>query len=128
MLSYGRLILVGSALPRCYYSVVQNIPLTTADDDKYSAHSGLVGRPVLSNSDIKAVDKALSNPKALIEDLAGSNGQNCFAYKGKCVNLNDNSAMQQACGSGFTPVGWDDAGCGKKNCVGYSSSTLISDS
>ena len=25
--------------------------------------------------------------------------------------------MANACGSGFTTVGWDDAGCGKKKCV-----------
>lgn len=34
-----------------------------------------------------------------------------------CVDLDDNDAMAKACGSGYTPVGWDDAGCGKKNCV-----------
>jgi chitinase len=59
----------------------------------------------------------VSNPQAVIQDLAGSNGQNCFAYKGDCVNLNDNNAMAKACGAGNTAVGWDDAGCGKKNCV-----------
>lgn len=88
-----------------------------SDDDKYSAHSGLVGRTIESTATIQLVDKALSNPQAVIQDLSGSNGQDCFAYKGKCVNLNDNTAMQNACGSGFTVVGWDDAGCGKKNCV-----------
>lgn len=31
--------------------------------------------------------------------------------------LDDNAAMAEACGSGFTPVGWDDAGCGKSSCV-----------
>ena len=93
----------------------------TSDDDKYTAHSGLLGRTVLSTSSLQNVDKALSNPQSVIQDLAGSNGQNCFAYKGKCVNLNDNNAMQAACGSGFTAVGWDDAGCGKKNCVSLDS-------
>ncbi|KAK3168025.1 hypothetical protein OEA41_004471 [Lepraria neglecta] len=87
------------------------------DDDKYTAHSGLLGRTVLSTSSLQTVDKALSSPQSVIQDLAGSNGQNCFAYQGKCVNLNDNNAMQAACRSGFTVVGWDDAGCGKKKCV-----------
>ena len=80
------------------------------DDDKYTAHTGLLGRSVQSTPDIQAVDKALSAPQSVIQDLAGSNGQNCFAYKGKCVNLNDNNAMQAACGTGFTVVGYDDAG------------------
>lgn len=42
----------------------------------------------------------------------------------KCVDVNDNDAMAKACGSGFTPVGWDDAGCGKKSCVSASSRSL----
>lgn len=33
------------------------------------------------------------------------------------MNLNDNDAMAQACGSGNTVVGWDDAGCGTSKCV-----------
>ncbi|KAF2719530.1 glycoside hydrolase family 18 protein [Polychaeton citri CBS 116435] len=86
------------------------------DDDKYSAHAALLGRTVQSTSSLQAIDKALSNPQAVIQDLAGGNGQDCFAYKGKCVNLNDNNAMAAACGSGNTVVGWDDAGCGKKSC------------
>lgn len=87
------------------------------DDDKYSAHAGLLGRSIQSTQTLQKIDKALSNPQSVIQELAGSNGQNCFAYQGKCVNLNDNQAMAQACGSGNTPIGFDDAGCGKKKCV-----------
>ena len=68
---------------------------------------------------MKDVNKALSNPKSIIDDLAGSNGQNCFKYDGDCVDLNDNDAMADACGKGNTPVGWDDAGCGKSSCVSF---------
>lgn len=88
-----------------------------ADDDKYTAHSALLGRTITSTSTLQTEDKALSNPQSVIQDLAGFNGQNCFAYTGKCVNLNDNNAMQAACGAGNTVVGWDDAGCGTKSCV-----------
>jgi chitinase len=87
------------------------------DDDKYSAHSNLLGREVKSTAQLHDTIKALSDSKAVLQDLRGTNGQDCFQYKGKCVNLNDNKAMSAACGSGFTPVGWDDAGCGKKKCV-----------
>jgi hypothetical protein len=95
------------------------------DNDKYSAHTGLLGRSIRSTPSLQDVDKALSNPQAVIQDLAGSNGQNCFAYKGDCVNINDNNAMAQACGAGNTPIGWDDAGCGKKNCVSVHSRLLL---
>ncbi|KAI7205542.1 hypothetical protein KC324_g233 [Hortaea werneckii] len=86
------------------------------DDEKYTAHSELTGRSVISNAQLQAVDKAISSPQSVIQDVAGDNGQNCFAYDGKCVNLNDKNAMANACGSGFTAVGWDDAGCGTKKC------------
>lgn len=90
------------------------------DTDKYSAHSGLVQRSVISNPEVQDINKALTNPEPVVANVASFNGQKCFAYKGKCVNLNDNNAMSQACGSGFTVVGWDDAGCGKKSCVSIS--------
>lgn len=90
------------------------------DDDKYSAHSDLLGREVQSTAKLQSSIKALSDSKALLQDLRGTNGQDCFAYTGKCINLNDGKAMSAACGSDFTYVGWDDAGCGKKSCVGAS--------
>ena len=77
----------------------------------------MLGRTVSSNTNLQTVDKALSDPQAVIQNLAGDTGQNCFAYKGDCINLNDNNAIAAACGAHFTAVGWDDAGCGKKNCV-----------
>ena len=70
-----------------------------------------------SSAQLQLVNKALSAPQAVIQNLAGSNGQDCFQYTGKCVDLNDNDAMAAACGSGYTVIGWDDAGCGKKKCV-----------
>ena len=51
------------------------------------------------------------------KDPAFANGQNCFAYTGNCVHLDDKEAMQKACGIGNTVVGWDDAGCGSGSCV-----------
>ncbi|KAL2816489.1 hypothetical protein BJX63DRAFT_137294 [Aspergillus granulosus] len=72
---------------------------------------------MITNPSLQVIDKALSNPKAVIEDLAAFNGQNCFKYDGDCVDLNDNSAMSEACGAGYTVVGWDDAGCGTPSCI-----------
>ncbi|KAL4958978.1 uncharacterized protein BDV14DRAFT_194146 [Aspergillus stella-maris] len=86
------------------------------DTDKYDAHTALVQRDITTNPTLQSMDKALSNPKAVIEDIAAFNGQKCFKYDGDCVDLDDNSAMADACGSGFTVVGWDDAGCGKSSC------------
>ncbi|RAH68797.1 glycoside hydrolase family 18 protein [Aspergillus aculeatinus CBS 121060] len=86
------------------------------DDDKYTAHAGLTNKIIMTNPTLQSVDKALSKPQSVIQDLASFNGQNCFKYEGKCVNLNDNDAMTDACGSGYTVGGWDDAGCGKKSC------------
>ncbi|KAJ0424780.1 hypothetical protein BJY00DRAFT_326015 [Aspergillus carlsbadensis] len=86
------------------------------DTDKYDAHAALIQRNVITNPTLKDIDKALSNPRAVIEDLAAFNGQNCFKYDGDCVELDDNAAMSEACGSGYTVVGWDDAGCGKSSC------------
>ncbi|KAI9823661.1 MAG: hypothetical protein M1826_007679 [Phylliscum demangeonii] len=80
------------------------------DDDQYSAHAGLLARSIQSTPSLQNVDKALSNPQAVIQDIAGSNGQDCFAYQGDCVNLNDNNAMAAACGAGNTPH------CGKPIC------------
>lgn len=87
------------------------------DTDKYSALNGLVQRIAISNPEVQDINKALTDPEPVVANVASFNGQKCFAYKGKCVDLNDNNAMSQACGSGFTVVGWDHAGCGKKSCV-----------
>lgn len=71
----------------------------------------------MSTSELQAIDKAVSSPESVITDLAAFNGQRCFKYSGSCVDLDDSQAMDKACGSGYTVVGWDDAGCGKKSCV-----------
>ncbi|KAL4900084.1 hypothetical protein BDW74DRAFT_171029 [Aspergillus multicolor] len=86
------------------------------DTDKYDAHAALIQRDVTTNPTLQSMNKALSNPKAVVDDIAAFNGQKCFKYDGDCVDLDDNSAMADACGSGFTVVGWDDAGCGKSSC------------
>jgi chitinase len=83
------------------------------DDNNYTAHAALIGRSIQTNPNLQ---KAF-NPVPVAQDIHSSNGQNCFVYSGDCKNLNDNAAMSAACGSGYTVVGWDDAGCGKKNCV-----------
>ncbi|EAU32456.1 predicted protein [Aspergillus terreus NIH2624] len=86
------------------------------DDDKYSAHAGLTGKKIISTADLQTINKAISNPESVIDDLSAFDGQKCFKYDGKCVNLNDNEAMSRACGAGNTVVGWDDAGCGTSKC------------
>ncbi|KAG9571281.1 glycoside hydrolase family 18 protein, partial [Aureobasidium melanogenum] len=88
------------------------------DDDKYSAHAAFLGRTIKSTSSLRNLqltDLANSNPVSVSQSLASFNGQQCKTYSGKCADLNDNAAMSAACGSGMTVVGWDDAGCGKKN-------------
>ncbi|KAJ5572619.1 hypothetical protein N7450_009603 [Penicillium hetheringtonii] len=86
------------------------------DDDKYSAHKDLLGRTVIDTSTLQLENKTVSNPKSTVIDLSAFTDQKCFKYSGKCVRLNDNAAMSKACGSGYTVVGWNDAGCGKKSC------------
>ncbi|PYH80263.1 hypothetical protein BO82DRAFT_375731 [Aspergillus uvarum CBS 121591] len=53
-----------------------------------------IGGAMIWASDLRRVDKALSNPQSVIQSLASFNGQNCFKYDEKCT----------------------DAGCGKKSC------------
>ena len=55
----------------------------STDDDKFSAHTALLGQDVHSTSTLMDEDKALSMPQTVVHDLAGSNGQNCFAYQGE---------------------------------------------
>ncbi|KAI7201665.1 glycoside hydrolase family 18 protein [Hortaea werneckii] len=87
------------------------------DDDRYSAHSALLGEEVESTSSLQSVPELVrrSQVLSLTESVKGQTGEQCFKYKGKCKNLDDNEALADACGSGNTVVGWDDAGCGKKN-------------
>ncbi|KAL4739524.1 glycoside hydrolase superfamily [Aspergillus similis] len=86
------------------------------DTDKYDAHAALIQRDITTNPTLQNIEKALSNPSAVIDNIAAFNGQKCFQYDGDCIDLDDNSAMADACGAGFTVVGWDDAGCGKSSC------------
>lgn len=92
--------------------------LTTAlDTDKYAAHTDLLGRDVISTSTLQLENKAKANPGTTVEDLSAFTGQKCFKYTGKCLKIDDTDAMSDACGTGYTVVGWDDTGCGKSNCV-----------
>lgn len=83
------------------------------DDDQYSAHSALLGRTVKPNNQVKAL--ADSQGFGLTESIKASTGEDCYTYDGKCQDLNDPKALAAACGDGKVVVGWDDAGCGKKN-------------
>lgn len=86
-------------------------------DDKYSTHAGLMNKTIISNPTLQGIDKTLSKPKSVIQDLTSFNSQSCVKYEGKCVKLNDKDIIANACGSGYTVVDWNDAGCSKKNCV-----------
>lgn len=110
-----------ASLPKSATPVYTKIRLTDqkSDDDKYSAHTGLLGRDIVTTSSLQLLDRALSSPQSVMQDISGSNGQGCFVYTGKCIHLDNNDAMAQACGPGNTVVGWDDAGCGKKKCVSF---------
>ncbi|KAI2696119.1 CAZyme family GH18 [Penicillium roqueforti] len=86
------------------------------DTDKYDAHTDLIDREIISTSTLKLENKAKANPGTTVEDLSAFTGQKCFKHTGKCLKIDDTKAMSKACGSGYTVVGWDDAGCGKSNC------------
>ncbi|CAG8001645.1 unnamed protein product [Penicillium salamii] len=86
------------------------------DTDKYAAHTDLLDREVISTSTLQLENKAVANPGTTVQDLSAFTGQKCFKHTGKCLKIDDTDAMSKACGSGYTVVGWDDAGCGKSNC------------
>ncbi|KAL9616247.1 MAG: hypothetical protein Q9160_008873 [Pyrenula sp. 1 TL-2023] len=87
------------------------------DDDSYSAHSALLGRKInptallQHNTELRHKARQLS----LTQSVKGQTGEGCETFEGYCKNLDDNKALASACGAGYTVVGWDDAGCGKKN-------------
>ncbi|KAI1114378.1 hypothetical protein F5Y14DRAFT_441271 [Nemania sp. NC0429] len=87
------------------------------DDDSYSAHSAMLGRKINPTSSLQDTTDLLHQAQqlSLTESIKGQIGEGCKKYDGSCKDLNDNKALADACGSGFTVVGWDDAGCGKKN-------------
>ncbi|KAK7962859.1 bacteriodes thetaiotaomicron symbiotic chitinase [Apiospora aurea] len=87
------------------------------DDDKYSAHSALLGRKINPTSSLQNIKDLLQKSQrlALTASIKAQTGEGCKTYDGDCQDLNDNKALADACGSGFTVVGWGDAGCGKKN-------------
>lgn len=87
------------------------------DDDSYSAHSALLGRKVSPTSSLQDTTELLQKAQhlSLTESIKGQTGEGCKKYEGDCKDLNNNKALADACGAGYTVVGWDDAGCGKKN-------------
>ncbi|KAK3369407.1 hypothetical protein B0T24DRAFT_580387 [Lasiosphaeria ovina] len=87
------------------------------DDDKYTAHSQLLGRKIEATSSLQDTKDLLQKAQqlSLTESIKGQTGENCKTYTGGCKDLNDAKALADACGAGNTVVGWDDAGCGKKN-------------
>jgi chitinase len=87
------------------------------DDDKYSAHSALLGRTISSTSSLQDTTDLLrkTDQLSLTASVKGQTGEGCKKYDGDCKDLDNNKALADACGAGFTVVGWDDAGCGKKN-------------
>lgn len=87
------------------------------DDDKYSAHAALLGRTINPTSSLQDIDdlKQQAQHLSLTASIKGQTGEQCYKHTGRCMNLNDEQAMSDACGAGFTVVGWADEGCGKKN-------------
>ncbi|KAJ5121563.1 CAZyme family GH18 [Penicillium bovifimosum] len=86
------------------------------DTDKYAAHTDLLDREIISTSTLQLENKAVANPGTTVQDLSAFTGQKCFKHTGKCLKIDDTDAMSKACGSGYSVVGWNDAGCGKSNC------------
>ncbi|KAG9527076.1 hypothetical protein KCV07_g513, partial [Aureobasidium melanogenum] len=87
------------------------------DNDKYSAHAALLGRTINPTSSLQDIDdlKQQAQHLSLTASIKGQTGEQCYKHTGRCMNLNDEQAMSDACGAGFTVVGWADEGCGKKN-------------
>ncbi|KAK7915206.1 glycoside hydrolase superfamily [Apiospora marii] len=87
------------------------------DDDSYSAHSALLGRKINPTNALQHFDDLLQkvHQLSLATSIKGQTGEGCKKYEGDCQDLNDHNALAHACGTGYTVVGWDDAGCGKKN-------------
>jgi hypothetical protein len=57
------------------------------DDNKYSAHAGPLDRDIISMPDLRSINKVLSNPESVVQDLAIFNSQKCFAYKGDVTGV-----------------------------------------
>jgi chitinase len=87
------------------------------DDNDYSAHSALLQRKIEPTNALQEIPDLVreSQTLALTMSVKGETGELCFKYSGKCKDLDDPEALASACGPGNTVVGWDDAGCGKKN-------------
>jgi chitinase len=87
------------------------------DDDNYTAHSALLGRKINPTNSLQSTTNLLqkAQQQSLTESVKGQTGEGCKTYQGSCKDLNDPKALADACGTGMTVVGWDDAGCGKKN-------------
>ena len=80
---------------------------SSLDDDKYSAHSGLLGKS-LGHVDLSK--KAFqTDAGSIAQNLIGQNGQDCQILK-DCTDPNNPQASR--CPSGQTKVGWERGNCG----------------
>ncbi|KAF2824330.1 glycoside hydrolase [Ophiobolus disseminans] len=84
-----------------------------ADDDKYTAHTGLLGGKTFKHVDVKAMaDKQLAKDSlAVTQDLVGQNGQECEALN----ECRKEDGSEGTCGSRpwSVLVGWEKDKCGK---------------
>lgn len=87
------------------------------DGDRHSAHAALLGRTINPTSSLQDIDDLNQQAQhlSLTASIKGQTGEQCYKHTGRCMNLNDEQAMSDACGAGFTVVGWADEGCDKKN-------------
>ncbi|GIZ44487.1 hypothetical protein CKM354_000768400 [Cercospora kikuchii] len=77
------------------------------DDDRYSAHTGLVGRAVgVPNTDATPFEP---RPESLAQGMVQETGGGCVIVR-DCTDQNNQVASR--CGPGFTKVGWEKGGCG----------------
>lgn len=86
------------------------------DDDKFSAHSGLLGRSI-KHSDV-TVKAFQSDAGAIAQNLIGQNGQDCTIAT-DCTDQDNPQAS--GCGRGQKKVGWERGKCGVrvlvKSCI-----------
>lgn len=85
------------------------MPMLTrrADDDRYSAHAGLVGRALgAPNTDAAPFEP---RPESLAQGMVQETGGGCVIVR-DCTDQNNQVASR--CGAGFTKVGWEKGGCG----------------
>ncbi|GIJ85609.1 hypothetical protein Asppvi_004468 [Aspergillus pseudoviridinutans] len=73
------------------------------DDKQFTGLQGLLGKPV------GGIQNPLENAKAVTQDWAGKNGQQCKRFD-DCVDMENPQAS--SCGTGQVRIGYDAGGCG----------------